>query len=427
LGCKVNLADAAGIVDLLDDADTELVDQADQADVVLLNTCTVTHKADRDVRKILGGLARRWPELPVVVTGCGARCWAERLAAFANVIAVIPPNQPRRVAEALGAIGPAGPRRANGVSAFARLHRRRAFAKVQDGCNAHCTYCIVPRARGPQRSLGLADACDKIGGLLEAGHGEVVLTGIHLGRYGADLQPPVELIDLLEAVAPWFAEKGPVRRLRLSSIEPLEWSARLLAGIERMRFVCRHFHVPLQSGDDGVLASMARPYRAAQYERVIQALRRLFPQAALGADVLVGFPGEDAAAFGRTMGLVERLDLSYLHVFTFSARPGTRAAALPDRVPPEVVRERSARLRSLGREKWLRFVEQGRGRRHRVLVERRIDAGWEGRSEHYHRVRLARDGTHPGQIVEVLAAGRMGDWLLADELARPAEAACQPA
>ncbi len=428
LGCKVNLADAAAMIEHLHEDQVRLVSAPDLADVVLLNTCTVTHKADRDVRKILGSLARSHPDLPVVVTGCGVKTCADRIRSFANVLTVIPPGDPEAVARALGA-DPVGPAdlTPSSISPFARLGRRRAFAKVQDGCDARCTYCVVPRVRGPQRSTPVADAGRLVADLLRRGHREVVLTGIHLGRYGVDLTPAATLADLLQDLAPVFESRAEECRLRLSSIEPLEWTDRLISDIESHRFVCRHFHVPLQSGDDGVLARMCRPYSAGDYIRVVERLQRHFPWAALGADVLVGFPGESDRAARRTLELVRSSPLAYLHVFTFSARPGTEAAAMDERVPPEVVRDRAARLRRVGDEHWRRFVEAGRGKRHRVLVESVGESGPEGRSGTFRRIRLPGHDVDQGEIVEVRTDERKDDVLLARPPDIAGEDPCAPA
>ncbi len=421
LGCKVNLADAAAVLEHLDPDAVAFVSTPDEADVVLLNTCTVTHRADRDARKILGSLGARRPDLPVVVTGCGAVAWSERLAGYPNVKRVLAPGQPGGVAAALGPIrSDAG----SPASGFARLERKRAFAKIQDGCDARCAYCTIPRVRGPQRSLPLAAARQLVRRYLDCGHAEIVLTGIHLGRYGADCQPGVDLAALLDVVAPDLQAAGRAR-VRLSSIEPLEWTQRLMAAVGRHRFVCRHFHVPLQSGDDGILRAMGRPYDARRYARVVGDLKDRFGDCAIGADVLVGFPGEDDRAAAATLELLRSLPVDYLHVFPFSARPGTRAEELPGAVPARTIKQRAAALRRLGRERWLRFTAQGEGRVHQVLLEREGGDGLEGRSEHYRRVRLGPSSGAPGQIVDALAIGTSGEWLRAEPIVADAEVACR--
>ena len=423
LGCKVNLSDAAQVIQWLAEDRVELVEGPDLADVVLLNTCTVTHKADRDVRKILGRLASDYPELEVVVTGCAVHTCAERIRSYPNVRAILPIGDPKAVAAALG---PASSVRQSGKnSPFTRLGRKRAFAKVQDGCDARCTYCVISRVRGPQRSLACDEAVELVRNLLECGHAEVVLTGIHLGRYGQDLQTPMSLVDLLDGLAAHFSAR-PGTRLRLSSIEPLEWSPQLLDALERHPFVCPHVHLPIQSGSDSVLQRMGRPYLSAQVTETLQNLRRRFPAAALGADVLVGFPGEDHQDFDDTLVALQGWQLDYLHVFTFSPRPQTPAASMPDQVPSALVRERAAEIRELGRKSWLRFVATGLNSCHQVLIERNDGSNCSGRSEHYRRMRLSAPAP-AGSILLARALRVEGDQLLADAVPARGEAACVPA
>lgn len=412
MGCKVNLADAAEIVDRLPAGDWRVVNSAARADVVLLNTCTVTHKADRDVRKFLGSLRTRHPRLRVVATGCGVATQDAVLAGFENVDARIPPGDPEAVAAALhraaGRPRPApGPRHHD---AFTRLGRTRAFLKVQDGCNARCSYCILPTTRGAERSVASAEVLRQVQRLSDAGYAEIVLCGIHLGRYTDPSSASSGLAALVELLAPLCAGVGA--RLRLSSIEPMEWTPALIGALERNPCVCRHFHVPLQSGDDSVLRRMGRPYRAEQVRRVIEMLRARFPDAALGTDVLVGFPGESNRAAGNTRGLVRDLPLDYLHVFTFSARPGTPAADLPDRPAAEEARLRSAALREIGAERWRAFLSKGIDRSHRVLVER-SSGGWaEGHTSRYRRLKVSPAHSRAGELVEAWAHRLEGDILV---------------
>ncbi len=245
--------------------------------------------------------------------------------------------------------------------------RTRPLLKVQDGCDSFCAYCIVPYARGPSRSVPLQAVIESVSRLASQGFREAVLTGIHLGNYGKDLEPRTSLLELLRAIL----QQPDAVRVRLSSIEPLELTdgiIELAAGSER---ICRHFHVPLQSGDAMVLKRMGRPYTPEEFaERVAQVRRRL-PEAAIGADVLIGFPGETDAAFENTYALVERLPLTYLHVFPFSARPGTAAWGLSDPVPSGAIRERCTRMRQLDSRKRLDFHRRFVGRMVAVLAEGR--------------------------------------------------------
>ncbi|MBW2702830.1 MAG: MiaB/RimO family radical SAM methylthiotransferase [Deltaproteobacteria bacterium] len=399
MGCKVNQSDLAELVEGLVPFGLELVNEAASADAVLLNTCTVTHKADRDVRKILGALERDHPELPVLVAGCAVRVHAESLAAYSNVHAVFPPGKSLEIQASLRKLlkresSSSGESESlDWESGFARLGRSRAFVKVQDGCQAFCSYCIIPSVRGPQRSLDIEDAVSRVGRLVAAGHGEVLLCGIHLGRYGIDLRPRRNLPELIEALDPVFSSGGA--RLRLSSVEPMEWSADLLARISERPWVCRHFHVPLQSLDDGILKAMGRPYRAEQACEKLASLHEAFPDALIGTDLLVGFPGETEAQARSTMTLLEEVPVAHFHVFTYSSRPGTPAAEMPLQVEHEKKRRWAAALRAMGQERWIAFLKEGLNRRHMLLLER-VESGWaEGRTEHYRPVRVNLD---PGQL-----------------------------
>jgi threonylcarbamoyladenosine tRNA methylthiotransferase MtaB len=411
LGCKVNLADLSRVIQRLDPTVFCLTPDPHNADLVILNTCTVTHKADRDARKILGSLLRDHPHLPVIVTGCGAVNHGQELGSQPNVRALVLPGDLDSIVAAIfeaAGFEPPGGDPAQDTSAFERMNRRRAFVKIQDGCNAGCTYCVIPRVRGRERSIPPARALEQIDRFIELGHREVVLCGIHLGRYGRE--EGSSLAALLRALAPRFERLGAGCRVRLSSIEPLEWSDELLAVLAGSPFVCSHFHVPLQSGDDDVLQRMRRPYRASRFRKVVERLHADFPRAAIGTDVLVGFPGETDQAAGNTLGLVTDLPLSYLHVFTFSAREGTPAASMTGRVDPKKVRHRAAELRKISESRWLSFLKRGVGRRHRLLAERAGPDGVQGRTDSYRKMRIPEG--RPGEIVQATAKNLDGDTLV---------------
>ncbi len=434
LGCKVNLADAARALEGLDGSRLQVVAEPGDAQIALLHTCTVTHKADRDVRKSLGGLLRDHPDLPVIVAGCAVVTAGESLRALPNVRAVLRPGDPAAVARALAEVVgeelPADP----GRGGFRQLGRRRAVLKVQDGCDAGCAYCVIPRVRGPERSAPLSGVLAEALRLADEGHREVVLTGIHLGRWGRGLSPRQGLAELVTRVAEALAERRPACRLRLSSIEPMEWSDELIEALDRSPNVCRHFHVPLQSGADTVLAAMGRPYTASRYAETLARLRARFPDAALGADVLAGLPGEGAPEARATRALLASSPLDYLHVFTYSARPGTRASTRSDRPDPADVRARAEDLRALGRERWQAFLRAGLARRHQVLVEERCAVGLRGRTQHYRPVVLQpAAGAAPlddgllGDLVEADAVALQGNALRAQQAEGGRAASCRPA
>jgi threonylcarbamoyladenosine tRNA methylthiotransferase MtaB len=400
LGCKVNLADAASLVSCLPPDRFVIVQDPGDASLAVLNTCTVTHKADSDVRKVLGGLLRDYPELPVIVTGCGVTTTGSQIAGFSNVKDIVAFGDREKLLAAIrgNCFSPAQTL----TSPYHRLGRQRAIVKLQDGCNTHCAYCVVPLVRGPERSVPYNEACDQIRFLLDAGHREIVLSGIHLGRYGRDLSPSSSLKHLLQWINR-LPELGANVRIRLSSIEPMDLTSELITQLAEMPGVCPHFHVPLQSGDDEVLARMGRTYCVREYLTIIDRLSKHFPDAAIGTDVMVGFPGETPAAARNTLLVVRSMPLAYLHVFTFSARKGTRAATFPDRVDLEHLRERSKTLREEGARRWRAFLGDGINKRHQVVVERRRKKYYEGRSERYRPVRFDAEELQIGQLLWVRA------------------------
>jgi threonylcarbamoyladenosine tRNA methylthiotransferase MtaB len=277
----------------------------------------------------------------------------------------------------------------------------RAFVKVQEGCDAHCAYCIIPQARGPSRSTPPVEVVEQVEKLVAAGHPEIVLIGVHLGRYGRDL--PEEYVDL-EELTRWLCEVPGIGRTRFSSIEPCEVTEGIIDLIARHPRVCRHLHIPLQSGCDAILRSMGRPYDAARYADLVANIREASPLAGIGADVMVGFPGETEAHFEETRAFVAALPLSYLHVFAYSPRPGTPAADMPDQVRPDLKRERSRELMGLSAEKRLSFAEQNLGETVEVVVEEPLgeDGDLVGMSDNYLRVRFPAPPTLRGSIASVM-------------------------
>ena len=409
LGCKVNLADISSLVSCLPSDRFIIVRDPREATLAVLNTCTVTHKADSDVRKILGGLQRDYPQLPVIVTGCGAATEGFELSRFSNVRGVMAFGDREALLEAIG--GTCFTPAQTQTSPYHRLGRQRAIVKLQDGCNTRCTYCVVPLVRGPERSVPYNEVCDQIRFLLDAGHREIVLSGIHLGRYGRDLTPSITLINLLQWIS-HLPGLGASFRIRLSSIEPMELTRELVAQLAEMPGVCPHFHVPLQSGDDEVLARMGRPYRSREYIEIIDQLAKHFPDAAIGTDVMVGFPGETPTAARNTLRVVRLLPLTYLHVFTFSARKGTRAATFPERVSPEQIREHSKTLRDEGARRWHAFLNDGINKKHQIVVERMRKRYFGGRSERYRPVRFNASEVQIGQLLWVRTETMDSDALI---------------
>jgi threonylcarbamoyladenosine tRNA methylthiotransferase MtaB len=429
LGCKLNQADSAALEARLCRLGmrraAEQPSPAD-ADLVLLNTCTVTAGADREARQIARRLRRANPGATLVVTGCYAERDAEALCAIAGVDAVVGmADQAGRVEAiaraALGLADPAASAPDPGIAAPgldlgrfgetfacdpAERDRTRAFLKIQDGCDLRCSYCVIPSVRGASQSLPAPMVLDRLAALGGAGYREVVLTGVNTGDWGGDFDPPDRLEDLLARAL----DRGDVARLRLNSLEPRTVSERiasLMAGADG--HLARHLQVPLQSGCDTVLARMRRNYRTAEYARVLERVRTAVPDVALGADVIVGFPGETDAEFESTCRFIEASPLALLHVFPYSERPGTTAASLGDRVPPPVIAARSARLRALGGALSLRFRRRFIGRTLDVLALREVrpDGRVRALSDNFIDCGLDPGGRDAGDLFNRLVTARI--------------------
>ena len=406
LGCRVNRADADALASEL--ADTyDVARDGEVADVVVVNTCSITADAESSARQAIRRATRDHPGAPIVAAGCYAEVAPEVLAALPGVAAVVGaraqgavPGVLRRLREGLRgeeAVRAALPEALPwGRAPAGPARHTRPFLKVQDGCDQRCAFCVVPSARGPSRSLDLDEALRRIARLGER-HPEVVLTGVHLGAWGADLRPRRSLAQLVRAAA----RAGAVRRLRLSSIEPDELPRELLDDPDVAPALCPHFHLPLQSGADRVLAAMGRPYRAERFRAVVEDVAARVPGACIGTDVLVGFPGETDQDHAATVALVQALPLAYLHVFPYSARPGTRAAGLPDRVGADVVRARARELLAVSGRRWRAFLTAQAGRELEVVVER-IEGGLAcGTSREWAPVRWPSAGDERGALVRV--------------------------
>ncbi len=381
LGCKINQYDTNLMAALLKAEGMEVIPETAEADVIIVNTCTVTARTDYKGRQLIRKAVRENPSALMVVTGCYAEVRPGEIAEIPGVDYVLGNAEKGRIVSWVSACGKqAVPRVRSGRIGSVRIVEAgpkevhsgttRAFLKIQDGCDQACAYCIIPRARGRSRSLEPGKVVEKVRGLVERGFEEVILCGIHLGRYGLDLGSPSSLLELLEHL-----DEVPIPRIRLSSIEPNELNDDLIRLFSRSKRLCPHFHLPLQSGDEGILRAMGRPYAPEDFAGRVETIRRMTPGASIGVDVIAGFPGEDTCAFERTVAFLEDLPVSYFHVFPFSPREGTAAAKLPNRVPPEVIHERAEILRRLGRGKRLAFYRRFRGEEVEVLVETRREKG----------------------------------------------------
>ncbi len=400
-GCKVNQCDGEEIGRGLQ-ARGYSVTARGAADVFVVNTCTVTATADAKARKLIHKLARERPEAVLVVTGCYAERDPQALAAIPGVDAVAGNDRkgeiPAIVAELVagGGIPDLRSEISEGRSS-APAQRVRAFVKVQDGCDHQCAYCVVPVVRGGPASKPMEEVLQELEALTAAGAPEVVLCGIRLGAYGRDLGNG-GLAALLREM-----RRIEIPRVRLSSLEPMDVSDELIAEIADHPRLCRHLHLPLQSGDDRVLAEMGRGYTSGEFASLVRKLRGVWPEVAMSADVIVGFPGETQEQFGRTVEFVQDIGFSRLHVFPFSPRPETPAGERRDQVPASVRRARAERMLAVGEELAQKAAQAWVGREVRVLFEERqgdgLLAGW---TEQYIRARSKGPEEWIGRIVSVL-------------------------
>jgi threonylcarbamoyladenosine tRNA methylthiotransferase MtaB len=372
LGCRLNQVDTRELQAVLESRGFRTVPFGEPADVVVVNTCTVTARAEFSDRQAIRRAARVSPGARLVVTGCWAQTSPEDVARLGEVDLVVGNADKHRLPDLLD--GPVAERihvsdivgvRALDAAPLARVDgRSRGFLKIQDGCAHRCAFCIVPHARGASRSLEPKVVLDQARRLVEAGHPELVLTGVDTGHYGADLVPRTTLAALLRELV----ELPGLRRVRLSSVLPAYFTADLLEVLTGSPVVAPHFHIPLQSGSDRMLKVMRRPYTVAMYRRVVERLVAAIPQLGLGADVIAGFPGESDGDFGETVGVVEELPFSYLHVFPYSARKGTEAARFTAAVGARTIAKRARALRELASRRNLDFRRRLVGSVEEVLV-----------------------------------------------------------
>lgn len=381
LGCRQNQYESDALEESLRHAGHTTVGSSDEADICIINTCTVTKEADADSRQMIRRAVRRNPSARVVVTGCYAQVAAKEVASIPGVDLVAGNSEKARLVELIQRLAEKGPpliavgdiqrnRTFEPLPPPVGASRSRAFLKVQDGCNYRCAFCIIPETRGPNRSQPAEAALRDLRALLAAGYPEVVLTGIHLGTYGRDLPGRSTIAGL---VAEMLQVAAPAR-IRLSSLDPHEVKEDLIGIFARFGNLCRHLHLPLQSGDDRVLRLMRRAYKADDFRRLVEQLAEAVPGIAVGTDVIVGFPGEGEVEFDNTYRLLERLPIAYLHVFTYSQRAGTVAASMPNQVPSPAKAERSFALRSLSERKWKEFRGTQVGQSLTAVVLDRRDA-----------------------------------------------------
>ncbi|MGD9044968.1 MAG: tRNA (N(6)-L-threonylcarbamoyladenosine(37)-C(2))-methylthiotransferase MtaB [Desulfobacterales bacterium] len=424
LGCKVNQCESDAIATQLRSADWSRALNNEPSEICIINTCTVTQKASMQSRQAVRRAIRANPTARIVVTGCYAQTEPDAIEGIKGVDYIVGNTDKHAICDLIRADNKPAPGRPLTICSDSQPQpdmepapdaaaggRTRPFFKIQDGCDAFCTYCIVPYARGPSRSKSLESVLAGIQSLSSAGYQEIVLTGIHLGNYGIDLSPKTDLGELLNRID----DLNLIPRVRLSSIEPLELTDDIIKRVAESKIFCRHFHIPLQSGDDGTLQRMGRPYSAKDFRQRVTKIHDLLPDAAIGVDTLIGFPGETDTAFENTYALIKTLPVAYLHVFPFSPRPGTPAAGYPDKVSPQVVKYRCERMRALGNVKRNDFYNQFIGRQLEILVEttRHKPTGLlKGFSSNYIPILIDAPDDQKNKLVIVKAQKRIGTNLL---------------
>ncbi len=371
LGCKVNQFESAGMIEQLKATGWQQVNFSEVADLYLINSCTVTSRSDAETRRLIRRARRNNPDARIVATGCYAQVAADELKSMPEVDLVLGNEEKRNIiphiilnkhqVTDLNSL-----KGCNFLSLTGFAEHTRAFLQIQNGCEACCSYCIVPMARGPYRSVPSDEVLTAINRLAESGYKEVVLTGIHLGEYGIDLSPRITLFELIRMID----SKKSVQRLRLGSIEPNELTEELLQLFCSSSIICPHLHIPLQSGSDSVLERMERRYDTDFYKKRLELIYKKLPDAFIAADLIAGFPGETEKEFIETCHLIESLPFSGLHIFPYSRRNGTKADLMKGHLHQSIIKERAEKLRNIGRIKNLAFKEQFINRKLSVLGQR---------------------------------------------------------
>ncbi len=410
-GCRASQADGAALEASLAGRGMRNVADAAEADLVVLNTCTVTDSADYDLRQTVRRIHRDQPDARILVTGCYAQRAPEEIAALPGVEWVVGNSHKTFIQEMFAAdtpyhgqihVGEIGREFLAAPIEDALGDRVRPNLKVQDGCSNKCSFCIIPSVRGRSRSAPDDDVVAQVKDL-GSRYREVVLSGINLGRWGRDLPGRMRLVDLVRRLL----DETSIERLRLSSVEPMDFSDALFSLMAESGRIAQHVHAPLQSGSDAVLRRMHRKYRPKHYADRILKARALMPDCAVGADIMTGFPGETDAEFEDSRAFIESLPFTYLHIFTYSARPGTPAADAPGQVPMAVRKQRTKVLRELGEAKSRAFRLSMVGRRVSVVS---LESGNFGMSENYLKVAFANP-REPNRIEQVRVGGLTADGL----------------
>lgn len=419
LGCKVNQYETEAMIETFEKKGYENVSSEEYADVYVINTCTVTHMSDRKSRQYIRRIKKINPNARVAVVGCYSQVSPEEILDIDGVNLVMGTQDRIKIADYIDALTHEDKvstvddimkvREFEKIEISQTNGRTRAFIKIQDGCDRYCSYCIIPYARGRVRSRDMQDIIDEITSLSSIGFKEVVLTGIHVASYGKDLKDSrVGLLDVLKAVN----EIEDVKRIRLSSVEPVLFTDEFIERLKEIDKLAPHFHLSLQSGSDGVLKRMNRRYTTAEYEKAVKKIRENFPHVALTTDVIVGFPGETDIEFMETVAFLRRIKLSDMHIFKYSPRKGTPAAAMDDQVSPQVKQIRSDTLLKTAQENKEKFLDEMIGLEFDVLFEECFKQTYIGHTGNYIKVAVDSEQNLLNTIHSVRIIKRDGDILI---------------
>lgn len=410
-GCKLNQYESMGMLEQLEKSGLRVVPPDQKSDIVIINTCTVTQRTDQRTLKLVRALARQQPDSRILIIGCSAQRQKNEFLKLFNVRAVLGNREKNHIAEYVQRVWKEEPV----IVAVSDLQKApferlsisrfrnytRAFIKIQEGCDRYCSYCVIPTVRGPSRSQAPDLVVQDIQNLANHNYREIVLTGIDLGVYGLDLTPATNLASLLTEI-----EKIPeIARIRLSSIEPMDFDRELIEKITISSKICRHFHIPLQSATDRILKMMSRSYTHEDYASIIEAIKTASPDACIGADLITGFPGETESEFEEGYRFVENLPIDYLHVFSYSDRTGRPSTHFPDKVPFETIKARCQTLRDLGYRKAISFRKRMIGKQLSAIVLGVVDKATglpQGLTDNYIRVTLPNHRIPKGAITNVV-------------------------
>lgn len=417
LGCKVNQYDTAVLINKLPKSKYTTVPFPGKADIYVIDTCTVTHKADAEARQYINRAKRINPNGVVVVTGCYAQVSAEEISnlkgvdyvvgnsdKFTSLMKILRQGSLQKEPKVfINDIFKEKKRKFESPEIEFFPGRTRAFLKVQDGCNYACTFCIIPYARGRSRSLGIDDVIKRIRVLRQSGYKETVLTGIHLASYGRDIGS--NLIELLSRIE----DEKILSRIRLSSLDPADINQDFINFVSNSQTICPSFHISLQSGDEQVLKNMRRRYKPKQFLDITYQIRQAMPDSSIGTDIMVGFPGETEVEFNNSYNLLDESELTYFHVFPYSKRKGTKAAIMDNQIDPVVIKQRSKIIRDLGMKKKIEFNKKFVGKELEVLVENNS----KGTSRNYISVKLHKDDYSKGELIDVVISDLEDDMVIA--------------